>query len=47
MKIKLTVINFSFFIPIHNAFVHLDSNSSISVTIQNYTHVHMNFLSLQ
>ena len=43
MKIKWTVINISFFIAIHNAFIHLDSNSSISVTTQIYTHVHMNF----
>jgi len=29
MKIKLTAINFSFFIPIHKAFVHLHSNSCL------------------
>jgi hypothetical protein len=38
VKIILTVSNFSFFIAIHNAIV-ADSNSSISVTIQNYTYV--------
>jgi hypothetical protein len=42
VKIKLTVSNFSFFITIHRVFV-VDSNSTISVTIQNYTDVHMKF----
>ena len=35
LKIKLTVGNLSFFITTHNAFVFVESNSSISVTIQN------------
>ena len=37
VKIQLTVSNFSFFIIIHNGFVFVAWNSSISVTIQNYT----------
>jgi hypothetical protein len=43
IQIKLTVSDFCFFITIHNAYVLVDSNSSISVSIQNWTHVHMNF----
>ena len=35
IKTKLTVSNFSFFVTTYNAFVILDSNSCISVTIQN------------
>jgi hypothetical protein len=35
MKVKLTVNKLYFFITIHNAFLFVDSNSSISVTIQN------------
>ena len=34
MKIKLTVHDFSFFSIIHNAFLFIDSNSSVSVTSQ-------------
>jgi 16S rRNA A1518/A1519 N6-dimethyltransferase RsmA/KsgA/DIM1 with predicted DNA glycosylase/AP lyase activity len=34
IKIKLTVSNLPYFITTHNAFVFVDSNSSISVTIQ-------------
>jgi len=37
--IKLTISDFSFFITIHNAFVFVDSYSSISVTIRNKKHV--------
>jgi hypothetical protein len=32
--------NFSFFITIQNAFVSVDSNSCISVTAHNQTHIH-------
>ena len=42
IKIKLTLSNFCFFITIHNDFVFADAKSSITVTIQNYTSVHMN-----
>jgi hypothetical protein len=35
IKTQLTVSNFSFFFVIHNAFVSVDSTSSISVAIQN------------
>ena len=45
VKIKLTVSNFSFFITIHSPFV-VDSNNSISETIQNYTDVQMKFFFL-
>jgi hypothetical protein len=34
---------FSFSITIHNAFVSVDSNSSISVTAHNQTHIHTKF----
>jgi hypothetical protein len=40
-KINFTVSNISFFITIHNVFVSVNSNSSLSVTIQEYTHVQM------
>jgi len=42
MKIKLRVRNFCF-ITIHNAFVYVDSPSSIPVTNQIQTHVHTNY----
>jgi len=45
IKFDLTKSNLSFFIAVHNVFVFVDSNSSISVTIQNSTHVHTNFFS--
>jgi hypothetical protein len=44
-KIKLTLNIVFSFIKLHNAFVFVDSNSSTSVTIQNYTNVHMNCFS--
>jgi len=44
MKIKLTS-NFALFITICNASVFADSNSSFSVTIQNWTHVHVSLFS--
>jgi len=47
IKIKLTVRNSSLFIIIHNASVFADSNSSISLTTENRTHVHKSFLSSQ
>jgi hypothetical protein len=37
--------NWSFFVVIHNVFVHIDSNSSTSVTIQNETHIRVKFFS--
>ena len=43
IKLKLTESNLSFFITVHNDFVFVHSNVSISVTIQNYAHVHTNF----
>ena len=42
IKTKLTVSDFSFSVAIHNAFIFVDSNSSNSLTIHNYTHVQMN-----
>jgi hypothetical protein len=43
IQIKLKASDFCFFITIRNAYVLEDSNSSVSVSIQNWTHVHMNF----
>ena len=40
----LTVGKFIFFITIRSGFVFVHSNGSVSVTIQKWTHVHMNFL---
>ena len=45
-EVKLTVNNLSFSVTNDNAFVSVDSNSCISVTIQNWTHVHVNFFFL-
>jgi hypothetical protein len=42
IKTQLTVSGFSFFVPIDNPFVLVDSNSCISVTIQNWTGFHIN-----
>jgi hypothetical protein len=44
-KIKLIVTNLSFYISTYSAFVFADSNSCISVNIQNETHVRIIFLS--
>ena len=46
MQIKLTVSNLSFFVTIRSGFVFVYSNGFISVTIQNYTRVSMNFFFL-
>ena len=39
---KLIASVFSLFITIHSAWCSVDSSSSVSVTIQNLTHVHTN-----
>jgi hypothetical protein len=44
MKVKFDLF---FFITIRNAFLFGDSNSSISVSNQNCTHVHVKFFFLQ
>jgi len=41
--VKRTVSNLSFFVVIHKVFVLVDSNNSTSVTIQNETHIQVNF----
>ena len=41
---KLTVSSFPFFATVYNNFVFVDSNSRVSATIQNYTHVHTKLL---
>lgn len=47
ITIKLTVSSFSFFVPIHSAFVCADSNSSISVTFRfRYTFTWTFFLTM-
>ena len=43
IKIKLTLNHFSLFITMHDVLVFVDSNSTILVTSQNQTHLHMNF----
>jgi hypothetical protein len=44
INIKIPVSNFSFFIIIYSVSVFVDPSRSVSVTLQNFTHVRLNDL---